>query len=72
MILISITIVNKHFQESTNQEKNKWRLGKIEKLIAGNNGIMRGAEVKVAEQIKKPTVIMRPLQKPFLLEMKEN
>ena len=41
-----------------NQKRNKWRLGKIEKLITGKDGIIRGAEVKVAEQNKKPTVIM--------------
>ena len=55
-----------------NQKRNKWRLGKIEKLIAGKNRIIRGAEVKVAEQNKKPIAIMRPLQKLFPLEMKEN
>ena len=55
-----------------NQKRNKWRLGKIEKLIAGKDGMIRGAKVKVAEQNKKPTVIMRPLQKLFLLEIKEN
>ena len=41
-----------------NQKKNKWRLGKIEKLITGKDGIIRGAEVKVAEPNKKPVVIM--------------
>ena len=41
-----------------NQKRNKWPLGKIEKLITGKDGIIRGAEVKVAEQNKKPTVIM--------------
>ena len=55
-----------------NQKKNKWRLGKIEKLIAGKDGIIRGEEAKVAEQNKKPTVIMRPLQKLCPLEKKEN
>ena len=55
-----------------NQKRNKWRLGKIEKLIAGKDRVIRGAEVKVAEQNKKPTVIMRPLLKLFPLEMKEN
>ena len=55
--------------------RNKWRLGKIEKiekLIAGKDGIIRGAEVKVAEHNKKPTVTMIPLQKLFPLETKEN
>ena len=36
------------------------------------NRIIRGAELKVAEQNKKTTVIMRPLQKLFSLDMKEN
>ena len=34
--------------------------------------MIRGAEVKVPEQNKKLTVIMRPLQKLFPLEMNEN
>ena len=55
-----------------NQKMNKWRLGKIEKLIAGKDSITRRAEVKVAEHNEKPTVIMRPLQKLFPLEMNEN
>ena len=55
-----------------NQKRNKWRLGKIEKLIAGKDGIIRGTELKVAEQNKKPIVIMRPLQKLFPREIKEN
>ena len=55
-----------------NQKGNKWQLGKIEKLIGGKDKIIRGAEVKVLEQNKKPTVIMRPLQRLFPLEMNEN
>ena len=55
-----------------NQNRNKWWLGKIEKLITGKDGIKRGAEVKIAEQNKKPTVIMRRLQKLFPLEVNAN
>ena len=55
-----------------NQKRNKWRLGKIEKLIAGKESITRRAEVKVEEHNEKPTVMMRPLQKLFPLEMNEN
>ena len=55
-----------------NQKRNKWQSGKIEKLITVKNGIIRAAEVKVAEQNNKPTVIMRPLQKLFSLKMNEN
>ena len=54
-----------------NQRRNKWWLGQIEKLIACKDGIIR-AEVKAAGKNKKPTIIMRPLQKHFPLEMKEN
>ena len=54
-----------------NQKRNKWQLRKIEKLVAGKDGIIRGAEVKVLQQNKKPTV-MRPLQRLFPLEMNEN
>ena len=55
-----------------NQKRNKWQLGKIEKLKTGKDGIIRAAEVTVAEQNNKPTVIMRLLQKLFPLEMNEN
>ena len=54
------------------QKRDKWQLGKIEKTIAGRDGIIRGAEVKVTEQNKKRTVLIRPLQKLFPLEMNEN
>ena len=54
------------------EKRNKWRLGKIEKLTAGKGTIIRRAEVKVAKQNKKPTVIMRSLQKLFPLEMNKN
>ena len=54
------------------QKRDKWQLGKIEKIIAGRDGIIRGAEVKVTEQNKKRTVLIRPLQKLFPLEMNEN
>ena len=33
-----------------NQKRNKWQLGNIEKLKTGKDGIIRAAEVKVAEQ----------------------
>ena len=55
-----------------NQKRNKWQLGNIEKLTTGKDAIIRRAEVKVAEQNKKPTIIMRPLQKLFPLKMHEN
>ena len=42
------------------------------KLIAGQDGTIRGTEVKAADQNKKHRVIMRSLQKLFPLEMKEN
>ena len=53
-----------------NQKRNKLQLGNIEKLITSKDAIIRGAEV--AEQNKKPTVIMRSLQTLFPVEMNEN
>ena len=41
-------------------------------IRTGKDGIVRGAEVKVAEQNKKLTVLMWPLQRLFPLEMNEN
>ena len=50
-----------------NVKRNKWKLGKIEEIIVGNDGRIRGAKLKTATGYLK-----RPLQKMFPLEITES
>ena len=47
----------------------KWRLGKIEILIVGKDGVARGALVRVEDKAKRSIVIERPVQKLYSLEI---
>ena len=49
-------------------KRNKWKLGKIEEVIAGADGIVRGANVKTCHK-GKIGHIKRPLQKLYPLEI---
>ena len=53
------------------RKRHLWRLGKIEGLISGKDGNVRGAKLRVSETGKRPTVLERPLQKLFPLEMRD-
>ena len=50
--------------EDDGVKRNKWRLGRIEKIVIGRDGVIRGAEVKTSKGI-----ISRPLQKLYPLEV---
>lgn len=54
--------------QEDNVRRNLWRLGRIERLITGSGGIVRGAAVKIGERGKASTVIERPIQKLYPLE----
>ena len=54
-----------------NVRRNFWRLGRVERLIMGSGGVVRGAAVKVGERNKPSTVIERPVQKLYPLETHE-
>jgi len=49
----------------------KWRLGKVEELITGKDGEIRGANVKVLTKKGKPMYLNRPVQKLYPLEVRE-
>ena len=49
-------------------KRNNWKLGRVEKLIEGRDGVVRGAELKTTQ---KGAIgrICRPLQKLHPLEL---
>ena len=51
-------------------KRRNWKLGRVERLIQGRDGVIRGAELKTAEDgyIGR---ISRPLQKLYPLEVSE-
>ena len=49
--------------------RSAWRLGKVEGLIKGDDGQIRGAKVKVA---KTKRVIQRPVNKLYPVECTKN
>ena len=46
-----------------------WKLARIQSLIVGRDGIARGAVVRVASSSGSPTILQRPLQKLYPLEI---
>ena len=46
-----------------------WKLAKVESLITATDGMTRGADVKVASSAGQPTVLRRPLQLLYTLEI---
>lgn len=49
-----------------------WRLGKIEKLIRGSDGVIRGVRVRVASKKGCPKTLHRPLQHVYPLEVRDD
>ena len=44
-------------------KRNQWKLGKVEQLIKGRDGVVRAAEIKVGRnQIKRPITKLYPLE----------
>ena len=46
-----------------------WKLAKVESLTTGADGLTRGAVVKVAFSVRRPTVLRHPLQLLYPLEV---
>ena len=46
-----------------------WKLAKVESLTTGADGLTRGGVVKVASSVNRPTVLRRPLQLLYPLEV---
>ena len=51
------------------QPRSNWRLGQIERIIRGKDGHIRGASLRVITREGRHSVIERPLQKLFPLEI---
>ena len=51
-------------------KRNRWRLGRIQEVISGSDGVFRGAVLKTCRD-GKAGQIKRPLQKLYPLELKE-
>ena len=49
------------------KKRNRWPLGKIEELMYGKDGIIRGAKVKTSQGY-----LQRPFQKLYLLEVRSD
>ena len=54
-----------------NVKRNRWRLGKIEEVVRGHDGIIRGAVLKTYRD-GKTGQIRRPLQKLYPLEITDD
>ena len=52
------------------QPRGKWRIGKVEDLIAGADGSIRGAVVRVQGKGGKCATIRRPVQRLYPLEIR--
>jgi len=51
--------------------RSRWKIGKVEKLVLGNDGKVRGAKLKVITNCGKPGHIHRPIQKLIPFEIGE-
>ena len=47
-----------------------WKLGRIQDVITGRDGVIRGAAVKVASRDRQFTLLWRPIQHLYPLEIK--
>ena len=50
--------------------KGQWRLGKVEWLYEGNDGVVRGAELKAVSRTGRTTRLRRPDSKLYPLEVR--
>lgn len=53
---------------STDQPRGSWKLGRITKLLAGQDGEVRGAVLRVAGGGRQATLLRRPIQLLYPLE----
>ncbi|MAG86063.1 MAG: hypothetical protein CMB97_01460 [Flavobacteriaceae bacterium] len=51
-----------------NLKRNSWKLGLVEELVKGKDGVIRGAKVSICNKGKKD-ILSRPLQKLIPLEV---
>ena len=53
-----------------NRPRGLWKLGKVEELLKGNDGHVRGAVVRVASKEMSFTVLRRPVQHLYPVEFR--
>ena len=51
------------------QPRGFWKLARVQSLITGRDGVVRGATLKVASKSGTPTILQRPLQLLYPLEI---
>ncbi|CAB4010136.1 Hypothetical predicted protein [Paramuricea clavata] len=51
------------------KRRNNWKLGKVDILIPGKDGEIRGANVTVSSSVLNPSMIRRPVQKLYPVEV---
>jgi len=52
-----------------NQPRGKWRIGKVESLVTGSDGCVRGAVVRVKSKRGRTSTLRRPVQRLYPLEV---
>ena len=52
--------------------RTQWMIGKIIELVTGQDGLVRGAKLKVLAKGGKQTIIHRPVPKRIAFEIAEN
>ena len=58
--------------EEGKSNRGMWKLGKVLDVYPGNDGLVRGATIEVASNNGTRKRLMRPLQKLFPSEVREN
>ncbi len=53
-----------------NLPRGLWRLGRVEQLVVGTDGNVRGVAVRVASKGRNATVVNRPVQRLHPLDQK--
>ena len=54
--------------EDQDKPRGFWRLARVEKLLAGKDGEVRGVEIRVSTLTGRPTTLRRPVQALYPLE----
>ena len=52
--------------------RTQWMIGKVIELVTGQDGLVKGAKLKVLAKGGKQTIIYRPVQKLIAFEIAEN
>ena len=56
---------------STDQPRGFWKLGRVKKVLVGQDGKVRGAVVQVVGKGRQATTLHRPIQRLYPLEVSQ-